>query len=98
MHTRGLLSLNLPPKAAREHHSGMKRQREDSDGREGVEEYDAEVHEEAGLDEEEQVPAKVAQREDGSIVERVPVVCNGLRGDFLVASTRILCRCSTTKS
>lgn len=94
MHTKGLLALNLPPKQGREQSGGIKRRRDETEKDEENLEEDEE-NEEDEDDEEDDVPERtkpVARRKDGSVVERVPVVCNGLRGDFLVAFSRVLCR------
>ena len=91
MHTRGLLALNLPPKQTREQSGGIKRRREETE----EDEENLAGDEEEEDDEEDEVPRRSkpeARRKDGSVVERVPVVCNGLRGDFLVAFSRVLCR------
>ena len=89
LHVRGLLSLHLPPKPRAGDQAGVGSKRPWQDG--GDQSDDEEDHSRR-----QEQPAKkkqaVARREDGSIVKTVPVVCNSLPGDYVVATQRVRCR------
>jgi len=87
---RGLLSLHLPPKPRAGNQSGVGSKRP---WQEGVDPSDDDGQEDSRRHEQ---PAKkkqaVARRADGTIVKTVPVVCNSVRGDYVVATQRVRCR------
>ena len=69
---------------------------EEGEGDAGSEDYEEEEEEEEEAEQRVRLVKRraVARRDDGTLVETVPVICNGMRGDFVVATTRVVCKCA----